>query len=44
MSGNVILKADNLFKSYTTGKESFEALRGVSLSLEQGGNACRDGK
>lgn len=36
MSKNIILKADNLYKSYTTGKESFEALRGVSLSLEQG--------
>ena len=36
MSKNVILKADNLYKSYTTGKEFFEALRGVSLSLEQG--------
>ena len=36
MNKNIILKADNLYKSYTTGKESFEALRGVSLSLEQG--------
>ena len=31
-----ILKVNNIHKSYTTGKESFEALRGVSLSLEQG--------
>ncbi len=31
-----ILEVNNIHKSYTTGKESFEALRGVSLSLEQG--------
>ena len=32
----ILLNVENIHKTYGEGKESFEALRGVSLELEQG--------